>query len=63
MWQEMIVALHDDADMTFAQIGDRIGLKRNSVHDIYHGETKQPGYDVCNKIKRLHGIKFRKKAS
>ena len=60
MWQNMICDLNILADMTFREIGSRVGLSTSAVHDIASGRTKEPGYDACNKIKRLHGLKFRK---
>lgn len=60
MWKDMILELNNDADMTFREIGERVGLSTSAVHDIASGRTQEPRYDVCNKIKRLHGIKFRK---
>ena len=60
MWKDMILFLNDAADMTFREIGERVGLSTSAVHDIASGRTKEPGYDACNKIKRLHGIKSRK---
>lgn len=48
--------------MTYAAIGEAIGMATSSVSDIANGHTKEPGGDAALKLHELHRSKCKKSA-
>lgn len=51
-WQDIVNKLRERHTLQY--IGDHAGLKKNSVHDLSTGKTRQPLYGAGVELLKLH---------